>query len=135
MSVTNAKSARLSTRLTAQFSMLVVEFLLGMIVNLIGTPGSSAAKLAFRVTLPLHVLLGLGLVVNGILLIRLTAATDDQSKITARAGAALVFAAFVFGGLTISAPLANLWSFGMAAAFIGAFVMYGRLYIRTLHTS
>jgi hypothetical protein len=134
MTAIDIKPAKLSMRLKAQFAILIVQFLLGMIVNLIGTPNSSAAKLAFTITLPLHVLLGIGLLVNSILLIRLAAAKGDQTRTDARAGAAMVLAAFIFGALTVSAPLANLWSFGMAAAFIGAFVMYGRLYFHTART-
>jgi hypothetical protein len=133
MATIAAHPTKLVTRLNAQIVMLIAEFLLGMIVNLIGTPSSSAAKIAFRVTLPLHVLLGLGLVVNAVLIIRLAATIGDKTKATSRAGAAMILAAFIFGALTMGAPLANLWSFAMAAAFIGAFITYGRLYIHQAH--
>jgi hypothetical protein len=111
-----------------QIALLVAQFLLGMEVNLMGSPNSQVGKIAGSVLLLGHVLVTLGLVINAGLLLRI-ANTPAVSRL-ARAGAGAVGGAFVFGIATMILPLSNVWSFCMAAAFISAFVMYGRLLLR-----
>jgi cation transport ATPase len=122
-------SSQLQMRIQRQFGLLVFQFLLGMAVNLLGDPKDLNAfgKIAERAILGLHVLTAIGLVVGAIMINRLASQLGPKFIRLAGPAAMAIGLAFVFGVATVSAPLANLWSYLMAAAFIATLVLYGRL--------
>jgi hypothetical protein len=125
-------AGQLNRRARSQLSMLALQFLLGMGVNLIGLPSENtgAAKVITGILLGLHVLLSLGLlVVAGLLMLR-SGPMDDAMRNQALVGAVLVVVSFVAGILDTSLG-SHWWSFLMAVGFIGAFVVYGRIYVQT----
>jgi len=113
---------------TLELKLLVAQFLLGMALNLIPNPTNTFELWSEHIILLLHVVLALTLILNAINIYR--KARGSSAKPLAHGGMAAVGAAFLFGVLTLAAPLANLWSFGMAAAFITAFIVYGKLYLK-----
>jgi hypothetical protein len=123
---------QLNRRARSQLSMLVLQFLLGMGVNLIGLPSENtgATKVITGILLGLHILLSLGLLVVAALCLLRSGPLDDAMRNQALIGAVLVAVSFVAGILDTSLG-SNWWSFLMAVAFIGAFVVYGRIYIST----
>jgi len=122
----------LAGRVQAQFGMLTLQFLLGMVVNLLGLPdqNTGGVKVLSGSLLGLHVLLALGLIINAALIVRLARTTSDATSRLARGAGAGIGAATVFGVLTVAAPWSNFWSFLMAAAFIAALALYGRLFVQ-----
>jgi hypothetical protein len=123
---------QLNRRARGQLSMLVLMFLLGMGVNLIGLPSetSGGAKVATGILLGLHILLSLGLLVGAALCLWRSGPLDDAMRNQALIGAVLLVVSFVAGILN-TALGSNWWSFLMAVGFIGAFVVYGRIYVKT----
>jgi hypothetical protein len=123
----SSSTGLLTNRIGRQFGMLITLFLLGMAVNLIGSPSSSVATWSERIVLLLHVVIAIALVINAVYIARI--AKGGAGEKLARGGAAAVRLAFAFGPLTVAAPPSNLWSFGMAAAFISAFTLFGKLFM------
>ena len=111
--------------------MLVIQFLAGMALNLIGEPTpemGNIARISDYVIGAVHVLVAIGLLVNSILLYRALKADAQRGKL-AMWGLGSIIMALVAGAVTVSvAPLAEVASFAMAAAFIAAFVVYAKLF-------
>ena len=126
MTSTNRQLERAVQR---QFGLLSVQFLLGMAVNLIGSPDEikGLAKASTSIFLLLHVLVAIILIVNAVLIARL-AKPNPATRRFARFGSIAVGIAVIGGILTMSAPGSNWWSYLMAVAFIAAFGVYGRLF-------
>jgi hypothetical protein len=125
-------AAVLNRRARSQLSQLGLQFLLGMGVNLIGLPSENtgAAKVITGILLGLHVLLSLGLLVVAALCLLRSGPLDDALRNQALVGAVLIVLSFVAGILDTSLG-SHWWSFLMALGFIGAFFVYGRIYVRT----
>ena len=123
---------QLNRRARSQLSMLVLQFLLGMGVNLIGLPSenSGGAKVITGILLGLHILLSLGLLVVAVLCLLRSGPLDDAMRNQVLLGGVLVLVSFVAGILDTSLG-SNWWSFLMAVGFIGAFVVYGWIYVKT----
>ena len=107
---------------------LASTFLLGMAVNLIGTPsqttgGAHIASVAF---LAAHILIAAGLVVGAIMLLRVTADGRRSWRKQAILGAAAIGVTTVAGVLTLLTK-SNWWSYAMAAGFITALLTYGSM--------
>jgi hypothetical protein len=117
----------------AQLGMLVVQFLAGMALNLIGSPTSSVGKTSETLLLILHAVIAVGLVV-GAIRIAIAAAPSPRNMKIARAAAVAIGVALIGGVLTLVGPLSELWSYIMSIGFIAAFVLYGRLYTLTAFT-
>jgi hypothetical protein len=125
---------QLHRRVRGQLSMLVIMFLLGMGVNLIGLPSENTggAKVITGILLVLHILVSLGLIVGAALCLLRSGPLDNAMRNEVLIGGVLIVVAFVAGILDTSLGSA-WWSFLMAVAFIGAFVVYGRIYLATAH--
>ena len=118
------RSDRLMRRSREALSALAVEFLLGMAVNLLPHDGS-VGRVLNSIALGLHVLVGIGVVVVAVRLLRVA----QQEGVAARAATwalVVVAATFVAGVLTV--VLHSEWlSFLMAAGFLASTLMYVRL--------
>ena len=107
---------------------LTSVFLLGMAVNLIGLPSqtSAGAHLASIAFLAAHTLIGLGLVIGTVLVLRAAARLGGRWRTRAIAGTAAIAVAVAAGILTLVAK-SNWWSYAMAAGFIAALLAHGSL--------
>lgn len=126
----------LRRRARNQLAMLSAQFLLGMAVNLLGTPGgvtANPAKAASYAFTALHVLIGIGLIVGTVLTIRRALGWGRPVVRLTVFGGVSVVVAFAAGILTM-APGGDWWSYLMAVGFMAALALYGMLYLRT-HTS
>jgi hypothetical protein len=124
--------SQLNRRARGQLSMLVLQFLLGMGVNLIGLPSENTggAKVFTGILLGLHILLSVGLLVGAALCLLRSGPLDDPMRNQVLLGAVLVVVSLVAGILDTSLG-SNWWSFLMAVGFIGALVVYGQIYLKT----
>jgi hypothetical protein len=113
-----------------QAAGLMVQFLLGMVIYLIGLPSrlKGEAHTASIVFVILHVLLAVGLAAGAAGIIRATAGAPDWRRWLARSGAGAIGAALAAGVLTLVTSN-GWWSFVMAAGFTAALVAYGGLLI------
>ena len=107
---------------------LASVFLLGMAVNLTGLPAetSGAAHLASIAFLAAHALIGLGLVIGTVPLLRAAARVGGLWRRRAITGAAAIAVAVGAGILTLITKN-NWWSYTMAVGFIAALLAYGSL--------
>ena len=124
-------SQNMGDRVQAQLGMLVGMFLLGIAVNLIGLPSevSGMAKTASTIFLVLHGLLGIGLIVNAGLIVRLSLRTNLALVKQARMGAGVIVLTFIIGIIT-NETKSNWWSFAMAVGFAASLPIYGLLLVR-----
>jgi hypothetical protein len=114
-----------------QIIKLVIQFLLGMAVNLIGLPSQTAgaAKITTMVFLGLHLLVALGLGLGAFLTVRETIILGTKLVRLAWLGAASIGVSIASGILTMATE-SNWWSYLMAVGFITAFICYGTIYVR-----
>ncbi len=118
-------SDRLLRRSREALSALALEFLLGMTLNLLPDDGA-AARVLHAIALGLHVLVGIGVVIVAVRLLRV-ARQEDIAVREATWALAVVAATFIAGVLTVL--LDSEWlSFLMAAGFLASAL----LYVRTL---
>ena len=125
-------AVQLHDQTRGQLGMLVVIFLLGMGVNLLGADKTSSTliKITSGALLGLHVLVAVGLVVGAILTVRLTTKLPGNYPALARGAGASVGLAIVGGILNVFLK-SEWWSYLMAVGFIAAFIIYGLLYVKT----
>lgn len=117
-------SARLMRRSREALSALAVEFLLGMIVNLLPDDGTVAPVL-HAAALGLHVLVGIGVVVVAV---RVLGAARQEDVVVRQAGWALVVVAATFIAGVLTVVLHSEWlSLLMAAGFLASTLMYVRM--------
>lgn len=117
-------SARLMRRSREALSALAVEFLLGMIVNLLPDDGTVAPVL-HAAALGLHVLVGIGVVVVAV---RVLGAARQEDVVVRQAGWALVAVAATFIAGVLTVVLHSEWlSLLMAAGFLASTLMYVRM--------
>lgn len=113
-----------------QATGLMLQFLLGMVIYVVGLPSrvtgqAHTASVAFVLV---HVLLAVTLAVGAAWIIRATAGAPDWRRWLARGGAGAIAVAFAGGILTLVTSN-GWWSFVMATGFTGALVAYGGLLI------
>jgi len=127
--------ASLTQRIRQQFATLIVQFLLGMSVNLIGLPDevdSKTLKLIDQFAVGLHVLIAIGLIVTAIGINRVTSKQAPGLRKLAGGGGGGVGVAILggIGTFALHGGWSNVASFVMAVGFIGAILAYGQLYVR-----
>jgi hypothetical protein len=129
--IRTSNSRDLGNRVQAQLGMLVVMFLLGISINLIGLPSdlSGTAKTASTIFFVLHGLLAIGLIINAGLVIRLALKTNSSLVKRAQLGAGVIFLTFI-AGIVTSETSSSWWSFAMAAGFAASLPIYGTLLLR-----
>lgn len=118
-------NAKLKDRAKHQIYMLTVIFLAGMAVNVLGMPSETtgtAMVISSALTI-LHVFIGVGLTIGGILSLRLAYKGKMYVGLT-WGGMVSVLVAFISGILMMA--LENDWlSYSMAVGFVAAFLAYG----------
>jgi hypothetical protein len=107
-------------RVFGQVWMLALQFVLGMILNLVS---QDAARHVYQTVLVAHIVNAVGLL-EGALFIAL----KEGSKLSWWAAVA-IFATFGSGALTVVTKQ-DAWSFVMACGFIVSIWLYGMLYVR-----
>lgn len=122
---------RIAERAKRQIAMLVVIFLAGMAVNVIGMPSEvKGTEMAISAVLTgLHILIGIGLITGGIITLRVAYKEAISFVKLAWIGFASVLAAFA-SGMVMMATENNWWSFVMATGFLAAFLVYGAVMVR-----
>lgn len=112
--------AKLRRRAFGQLWTLAVQFVLGMILNLLS---QEANPIAYDVVLALHILTAIGIIEGAVFIL-----LKDGSRLAWQAAlaAALAFAAGILTELTGH----DYWSFIMAMGFLFAAWWYGQLYVR-----
>lgn len=125
-----AASLTLPRLLRLQLSLISVQFLLGMAVNLIGLPveTNGIAHTATLLALMLHVVVALALLGNSVAMVYLSKPYGPRAYTLAIQGLVGILAAMASGILTLISPLSNVWSYLMAIAFLFISAVYGRLF-------
>lgn len=113
-----------------QVTGLMVQFLLGMVIEVAGLPSraSGGAHLTSVGALVVHVLVAAGLAAGAAVIVRAAAQTPDWRQWLARAGAAAIGVSIASGILTLVTS-SGWWSYAMAVGFTAALAAYGGLLI------
>ena len=119
------------TRSQGLIGTLLLQFLLGMAVNLIGTPmqNSGAARIASELLLALHLLLGIGMIAFGILAVVYAGRVGPPLAGPAWTGLVVLVVTFAAGVLA-TVTGSGWWSYLMAAGATALFLVYGVLFLR-----
>jgi heme A synthase len=99
-----------------------------MMANFIGT-GANGAVLAIGITVVvIHIAVAIALVVVSIMIIVMARKTGKGDAQIAQLGAVVLVVTFATGILTVITG-SNWWSYAMSVGFIGAFLLYGKMYV------
>jgi len=109
-------------RVFSQLWMLAVQFILGMLLNLIGGEATGAKHTIYSIVLIIHILNAIGLVEGGIYI-----ALKERSRLSWWATITL-FVTFCSGILMVLTRQ-DVWSFAMACGFLASSWLHGMLYI------
>ncbi len=110
-------------RVFSQLWMLALQFIVGMLLNIIGSETSGASHVVYNVVLVVHVLNAIGLVEGGIYI-----AVKERNKLSWWTALAL-FATSCAGVLTVVTGQ-DIWSFAMACGFLVSAWLCVVLYMR-----
>lgn len=110
-------------RVFSQLWMLALQFILGMVLNLIGNGTLGASHTVYNVALVVHILNAIGLVEGGIYI-----ALKEHSQLSWWAAIALSIT-FCGGVLTMRTGQ-DIWSFVMACGFLASSWLHVVLYMR-----
>lgn len=110
-------------RVYSQLWMLALQFIFGMVLNLVGSDTRGASHTLYNATLVAHILNAIGLVEGGIYI-----ALKERSSLSWWATAA-ISVTFCGGILTVLTGL-DAWSFIMACGFLASSWIYVVMYIR-----
>jgi len=110
-------------RVFSQLWMLALQFVLGMILNLIGSKVSGAKHTIYDVVLVTHIINAIGLLEGGIFI-----ALKEQSKLSW--WAAITITITFCGGVLTVLTQQDAWSFVMACGFLVSSWLYIVLYVR-----
>lgn len=117
----------LRRRVFGQLWSLALQFVLGMLLNFIGSDATGTKHVISNVILALHVLNGIGLIEGGIYI-----ALKERSGLAWRAAWAMVVA---FGaGIMTMITKQDAWSFVMSVGFIGGAWLYVMRHVRADRT-
>lgn len=115
---------KLRRRTLGQLWQLGLQFVLGMILNIVGSDTRGASHMLFVVVLLLHVLNGIGLVEGNLYI-----ALKEKTNISWWAFAA-VTTSLGAGVLTEAMPtITDVWSFVMAVGVVPAVWLNGTIYL------
>lgn len=110
-------------RVFGQLWMLGLQFLLGMVLNILGETTAGAWHTIYVIVLIAHIINALGLVEGGIYI-----ALKEQGRLAWWAAAAVVVT--FSGGVLFVRTGQDAWSLAMACGFLATSWLYGMLYIR-----
>ena len=110
-------------RVFGQLWMLALQFVLGMLLNILGSQAGDGPHALYRGLLLAHIINAIGLLEGGIYI-----AAKDRSQLAW--GAALAIALTFTGGVLTVATKADGWSLAMAFGFLLSSWLYGVLYVR-----
>ena len=110
-------------RVFGQLWMLALQFLLGMLLNLIGSESTGIEHTIYVTALVIHILNAIGLVEGGLFI-----ALKERSRL-AWCTAAAVALTSGSGALTVATG-SDVWSFVMASGFLASGWLHVMLYIR-----
>ena len=114
---------KLHRRIFSQLWMLALQFILGMMLNLIGNEASGAKHTVYNVVLIAHIVNAIGLLEGGVFI-----ALKEQSKLS---WWATIFITITFcGGILTVLTKQDAWSFVMACSFLVSSCLYIVLYMR-----
>jgi len=113
---------RRQRRIFSQLWMLALQFVLGMLLNLIGNSTHGVSHTAYTVTLVAHILNAIGLVEGGVYI-----ALKERSSPSWRAAVAI--SVTFCGGVLAVLTGQDLWSFVMACGFLTSSWLYVVLYV------
>lgn len=111
------------SRVFSQLWMLALQFLLGMLLNLIGSDATGTNHIIYIIVLILHILNAIGLVEGNIYI-----ALKEKSKLSWYAVGALSITSCA--GVVIVWTKQDIWSFVMAVGFLVSCWINGILYIQ-----
>lgn len=114
---------RLRRRIFGQLWTLAVQFVLGVVLTIIGSEATGNGHVVYIVVFVLHVVTAIGLIEGAVYIV-----VKAHSRLN---WAILVVLAltFVSGGLTVWTGN-DMWSFVMAVGFLGVGWLYGIAYVR-----
>lgn len=120
----------------AQLLLLLLQFLVGMAVNMVGVPAETTgtARLAADLLLGLHVLAAIGMLVGAVFALRYSRGAGSRLRPMAFRGFGTVVVAFAAGVLTLLTG-SDWWSYLMAAAATASLIFYGLLFVRSKEAS
>lgn len=110
-------------RVFGQLWMLALQFILGMLLNLIGNEASGIKHTMYVIILTAHIVNAIGLVEGGLYI-----ALKEQSRLAWLAAAGIAVTSL--GGLLTVLTQMNWWSFVMACGFLASSWLYVMLYIK-----
>lgn len=116
--------ARLRRRTFGQLWMLALQFILGMVLNLLDNPSGGIGHPVYVTVLVLHILNAIGLLEGGIYIVL---RQPLPRRLAWWATAATLFT-LLSGILTVRTGQ-DIWSFAMACGFIVSAWLYGMLYV------
>lgn len=122
-----------NTRLILIF--LVLEFVLGMVVNLFAVspddPGYLTEPIYLKLTLPLHSILGLLILIWAVIVLVFAIKAGKTFKKFTVLGFIFVLVAFLGGmaAVMLKESQAEIASLTMSLGFIASFIFYGKLYL------
>lgn len=106
--------------------MLALQFILGMVLNLLGNPSGGIGHPVYATVLVLHILNAIGLIEGGAYI----ALRQPPPRRLAWWATVAVLLTLLSGVLTVRTG-EDLWSFAMACGFIISAWLYGTLYVAT----
>jgi len=115
--------ARFRRRVFGQLWMLALQFVLGMVLNFVGSDSTGTAHTWYLVALVAHVLNAIGLLEGGAFI-----ALKAPSQLAWRAAAAITVT--LAGGVLTVWTKSDVWSFVMASGFLASGWLHVMLYIR-----
>jgi hypothetical protein len=120
------KHENIHPRTVGMLLMLGLQFLLGVLLTFVGKDATGATAVFGIFVLAFHVLIAIGLLINGTLL------AYHYKDPLARWGA-WVIALTILSGLLTVVTASDVFSFLMAIGFLAASGIYVRLYMHTIN--
>jgi magnesium-transporting ATPase (P-type) len=129
INMSDKQNAKFTASVRGMMAGLVVEFLLGLATGTFAgyQPNPSPSHhIVHEIFVDLHIVVGLGILVNAILLVAAARHQTKPVRTSAAIGFAAILLAIIFGFLTMNLAPHTLFSFLMGAAFITYGTLAGR---------